>query len=674
MGDDRNNNILNDNLNQLRINDLTNELYQIYEEERSSQNQILSTITAAGTVLGILCGVSVFSEDIDKVIWKTDGTEPGWIIKIASSITTTRAFFWLACLVFIAAFAYITTIGIQSILRYYYLQDLHDRLHYYMKDTYDLLDNDNRGKFLHFREYIAPIKTLKLSHIKSTHTAFHFIFYIITVASSILFSIAMIVVQYARISPKIYIDKVVLFFTGIVICFSFYMFIRMGIAGKASAQFAWDMGHFNLKCREEKRYKELYNGRFDQFYTRLNYFLLPRKKDAYKMLLFPGGFVLGCILFPADICLRLYFDGFIMYFLIELVAYQARYQVNDLRGIDEDAESLHRVPLFKSSDNKYNKHNIRVSLQVLGFRIGISIIALIVSAISGWRLNYWYIGSVSIIVISAFGYEVAKKKGNNRLIFILVGIGYPLRIIAGMGTAFPLLFTYVPRKFMIGFVIAIWAYGSMAVALSWANEVSDIIVKIVHDHGDIDTKSFNKPNYNYMKKRLCGKTISRNASMNQAMYRDRVENRIKREDSRVLLSRGVLGDPWVICGLLSVGIIVLAELQLYRAERLYMLISCFLVAVSLFFKDRAVAVFLASGFLLNVCSIVRSVICWDTSVSDISGILLNLFMVLFIMTLFVLRYRITLPKTVKLKCIQKKIMEHMLGSDLYKILYGSKNE
>ena len=178
---------------QYKINELITELNDCREDERNTQNQILEVISVSGTILGILFGASFLStsnKDINlALVEELQLKHFCWINKMIRNITPARIVFWLSVLVFCVAFFYITYLGMTNVLRYHYIQNIEDRL-------YDLFpitsDNTDRGNFLHWNAFSAPILTKNKNHITSSHSALSFCTYVGAIICAILFSMGLV--------------------------------------------------------------------------------------------------------------------------------------------------------------------------------------------------------------------------------------------------------------------------------------------------------------------------------------------------------------------------------------------------------------------------------------------------------------------------------------------------
>lgn len=191
---------------QNRINELIAELNDCREDERNTQSQILEVISVAGTVLGILFSASYLNDEKNKCITvfaNIGNDSTNYIYKFCNmlnaNVTYARIMFCFSLLIFCTAFAYIIVLGTNNILRYYYIQNLEDRLHELISNT---PDDNGRGSFLHWNVYNAPIITRNINHITSSHTALIYFSYSVATCCAILFSMAMVTSLFLEITPK----------------------------------------------------------------------------------------------------------------------------------------------------------------------------------------------------------------------------------------------------------------------------------------------------------------------------------------------------------------------------------------------------------------------------------------------------------------------------------------
>lgn len=152
--------------------------------------------------------------------------------------------------------------------------------------------------------------------------------------------------------------------------------------------------------------------------------------------------------------------------VFDYLAYQARYQINDMRGISEDNGR------FIPKDCHDKRLYVLSSTVVALLRV---VLAVLLTATAQGMTRYLLVFSLLYVLLSTFLYELARTREWNLLIFILVGACYPLRFFLGLFAATPRLFSILPPIYIIPLWLALWAYGSCASILSWCNSISPIM-------------------------------------------------------------------------------------------------------------------------------------------------------------------------------------------------------
>lgn len=84
------------------------ELQECREDERNSRMEILGAFTAGETILGVLFGAS--------------------FLEIDNMSIYIRCIFYICIIVFLAVISYVIVLGIDNILRHYYMKDIEKRL------------------------------------------------------------------------------------------------------------------------------------------------------------------------------------------------------------------------------------------------------------------------------------------------------------------------------------------------------------------------------------------------------------------------------------------------------------------------------------------------------------------------------------------------------------------
>ena len=291
-----------------------------------------------GTILGILFGASylgIKSETANQTLLNTHAGGYWFektVVPIIRNITPARLVFWLSALIFSVAYMYIINLGIENILRYYYIQNIEDRLQALFPDT---VDNEQRGKFLHWNGYIAPVVTKNSKHISSTHTLLHFVSYTAAIAGVVAFSIGMVVSTCLIIDPIRWFDILLLVFMVGFMTITFLMFLRSTIRGEEMQQFAWDTAHMNQEIRLGLSKERLYK-RAKPFRRLLLYFLYPRISDIQKISLIVIGFIYGVAYFGTMINIEHVLLLFYTILIFDVCACQARFQINDIRVLGDE--------------------------------------------------------------------------------------------------------------------------------------------------------------------------------------------------------------------------------------------------------------------------------------------------------------------------------------------------
>jgi hypothetical protein len=462
-----------------RINELIVELSECREDERNTQNQILQVISVAGAVIGFLLGASYLGKAPNEgiIVFNIKEGDIGYMAKFGKLFnqytTNARIMFLLSLLVFCTAFAYVIILGITNTLRYYYIQKIEDRIHALISDT---SDDRKEGSLLHWSSYIGPIITRNIHHIKSSHTALVHFCYTTAACGVTLFSVLMVVSLFFNITPKTNFDYIVISIFILVSFLTILLFIRTSSRTKEVVQFAWNMARDN----QAKRAAGMGSYQYEtstSFKRMLSYLFYPKKQDLQKPLLICLGFIYGSLLMsgiPALTCLGDLLNGLpapmyclklvFAWFVFDFLAYQARYQINDIRGLEEDKEAgkTNRLPwdACRTPEDAVKLSSIVALMKIVA--------SITITIIWGDEMRFVLLIGLAFLLFSTICYESVRAKGQPRLIFFWVGAGYPLRFFLGF-------FLLVPLKsisFSTAMIFpALWAYGTFSSILSWVSEV-----------------------------------------------------------------------------------------------------------------------------------------------------------------------------------------------------------
>ncbi len=644
---------------QNRINELIAELSECREDERNTQNQILQVISVAGTILGILFGASYLDSETEKsfVVFqnvKIESADPISKIcnKINQNVTYSRVMFWLSLLIFFTAFAYLVVLGINNILRYYYIQNLEDRLHELIPTSND---DFNRGDFLHWNAYIAPIITQNIKHITSTHTALNFGCYVAATCFAILFSMGMVISLFLEIESRQWFDYAVIIVTVLLMLLTFLLFLRTSSKAKEVAQFAWDTAHENQKNRLRGCSQNIYR-RSESFKYILRYLIYPKRQDLQKPILIVLGFLYGIILMDVTINLMYLWKLLFVLLIFDFLAYQARYQINDIRGLKEDKEAECRNRLL-SNDAMNPGHMIKISFTIAFIKI---IVCVLLTIIFGGNIRDFILINLVILLISTIFYEMARAKKITWLIFILVGVGYPLRFFVGFfAVAFSEQMLYNVQTAC--FMLALLAYGSFSSILAWVNEVIKRMNKAKKNNNSFPI-SYEKRHFEYIQ----------NIIKNRYLLG---ENYLVNGNVLPLREKCKLSDPWNLAMLLCIFCLFFIAF-LGRIPKLMLGMECAVLIsfiINIYLKHKKKMILMITGGMCIIGKIMIGVVIYKILVWYL---LFSVAQMIILITYFVLSYQPQVKKInyIKLFCrIKRKIIIKIMGEYAFEIMNSEKN-
>ena len=200
------------------------------------------------------------------------------------------------------------------------------------------------------------------------------------------------------------------------------------------------------------------------------YLLVPRRDAWGKVLMAPACFV-------AAACSTGHFGGWarftVLWLVLELLIYQARYQWNDIAGVDSDlrhpeAGARSRLPV--GSTKQARRRSIRLSWLTAAARI---VAALLVGWLTGLT------GQVLVLAGAVFAiagsYEWLRASRNRHwtsvrvvAVWLAVGLGYLVRGGLGLSTGG----LAWGSAAMVATLLCLGAFGIMFVLLTWALEAT----------------------------------------------------------------------------------------------------------------------------------------------------------------------------------------------------------
>lgn len=440
--------------------EIISELEQCREDERNSQLQMLQVLVTAGTILTLILGANTFGEKIGE--------------EINGSIL-----FHLSNLILCTTFGYITSLGINSVLRYHYIRNLEDKL------SVLHITNYKKPGLIHWNSFSATITTRNPKHMYCAYTKMHYLCYSLATACPIIFCISITIFLYCSIERKSVIDNVGVAALSIFMAFSMIIYFVSSARAKEMYENAAAISYKEQTKRLEKIYmlnvvtstrNTKTNTKIRDIIKVAGYFIYPKKKDMQKMFLIVIGFLTGLILRSSDCHMTIneLKDIAISCFLVECLIYQARYQWNDIRGIKKDMEA-------GKSD--------RLPVKILGNypAVIISAVIMLLKIISAFalashlenELRYVLLVSMSMILFCSILYEISRSLNNILGIFIIVSFGYAIRFGAGLWAAYPEAWSNgvescdinVSHLIILILIISYALLGEYSVVLSWLHEV-----------------------------------------------------------------------------------------------------------------------------------------------------------------------------------------------------------
>jgi hypothetical protein len=200
----------------------------------------------------------------------------------------------------------------------------------------------------------------------------------------------------------------------------------------------------------------------------VSYLVLPRPEDLQKGLYYLAGFLLAPFLGQTTLggpfmehLLALVWG----WFVLEFLAYQARYQWNDIRGHSKEAShpmasSRGRLP----TDESGAETAIRVSGLVAIWRV-VAAVVLAVGAPGDSTLGL-LIGIAAIFALAVL-YETARERNSAAGVIVLMALGYPLRFCLGLQLA-GYEWSKGDNLLVAGVgILAFTAFGWSVVGLTW---------------------------------------------------------------------------------------------------------------------------------------------------------------------------------------------------------------
>lgn len=403
---------------EMRFEFLLQELSECRQDDRDSINQILSVIAAGIAAVVIVANVL------------TEGGGENANAPVMEALRGNST--WILLGIVVTAFSYVLSLGLRSSLRYSYMRML-------CKEIKDCGAGDVPG----WVEMSAPLITLNPRHIKSNYTLIHFLGIFCAIVAAIAVCVSMVSISATGDDLHAGVLAAAAIFFILFTCAVFAMSDAQAIMNKMKKLVEERREQDAAACEKQAVSDQGGVAGKDPNWLRFALYLVyPHPQDALKLLFLLFGFVLGW--FVADRCDSLL--GFVMRFLLllfvfDVFGYQARYQINDIRGYHEDeknpaAEKRGRLASFGVPERVSVFSSAAAALAKIA--LGMVVIAL-VSPDDDIRVALFI--SFALVFVLAFVYECARspRKGkaadgklHEFLPLALVGLGYMLRIGTGI--------------------------------------------------------------------------------------------------------------------------------------------------------------------------------------------------------------------------------------------------
>ena len=586
---------------------LMSEIQECREDERNELNRIVQIIVAVGTIISVLFGTSLFSGNNSSVVLS--------IIMIMSVF------------VFGAALTYILSLGMLATLRYYHVKETENQLR-------GILDKyQNRTDFILWDELRSSIVTRNWKHLGSYHSGLYYTYTSMAILFSILFCAGVQFIQFYRLTPKQWFDYL---FYGIVMALLLGVIISFFLISKRGERMYY-YAFRNSQSRvtgDNKRFTDVRKAFIDSSKRQVRkvlYYVYPKTQDLQKPLLIIfgvyGGYCISQKAWDWTDAKRVILG----FFIFEVLMYQARYHINDIRGFygDQIQGYGNRIPV-DADDKKRTKRAINLAFLVAIIKVSAGCVLLCFWDSQTREMFEFFLGALVVITII---YETLRSVKATWLVLILVGAGYPLRLLFGMflivGDS---LFT--EKCFIIALCLSMWGCGCFASMLVWADEI------ICFKRKKRKTDDFGKAHYKVLYKHL-----------KSVIYVDKPLRTKDNNNSR----------PWDIAFAVSFGIVMFYEIFTGEWPEL----ACVgIVAVALIYigvcqENKAIKGFMVMGMVLLLIKLIIHLILGESIVSKTVFVDWNQMLILFVY--FWLRYQ---PQMMPFSAFLKK------AEVLRRLIYG----
>lgn len=333
--------------NQEELEWLLFELDEAREDQRVSLDHIVQVLVACIAALAILYSVAAgFGGNENAIPWKNEG-----IATIA------------ACVILVAGF-YGSSIGQERMFRYHYMEMIEERIS-------EIVPTGNRTIALGWNRFSSRLITANIHHLTNRGARRHYVHFALALVSlvigCVLLSLLLLLTVHNKwvrlLLPLVVMSALIylLYCYFIATDFSrltFKEILDLNVNG-APKEYRADSGGVS----EDNRPGHY----FSQFRGKFLRLLYTRPRDSMKSFFYLGGALLGTSLGGGYSLGEWFFRFFLLVFVVDICGYQARYLINDIRGIAEDKTNpqsvgRNRLPLLGGGNER---HTIIVAMFVV---------------------------------------------------------------------------------------------------------------------------------------------------------------------------------------------------------------------------------------------------------------------------------------------------------------------
>ena len=333
--------------NQEELEWLLFELDQAREDHRVSLDHIVQVLVACIAALAILYSVAAgFGGTESTIPWKNEG-----IATIA------------ACVILVAGF-YGSSIGQERMFRYHYMEMIEKRIS-------EIVPTGDGAIALGWNQFSSRLITANIHHMTNRGARRHYVHFALALVSLVIGCVLLSLLLLLTVHNK----WVRLLLPLVVMSALIYLLYCYFIATDYSRLTFEEILNLNKKGAP-KDSRENGNGvsednrpghYFSQFRGKFLRLLYTRPRDSMKSFFYLGGALLGTSLGGCYSLGEWLFQFFLLVFVVDICGYQARYLINDIRGIAEDrtnpqSEGRNRLPLLGGGNER---HTIIVAMLVV---------------------------------------------------------------------------------------------------------------------------------------------------------------------------------------------------------------------------------------------------------------------------------------------------------------------